>query len=165
MSTKQPQTEVSGMPDVQGSGTSITQVRGTAVLRANSPMAHERACLGSSLQIEGAITGTEDLQIDGKALGPISLQGHELTVGPTAELKSEIAAREVVVFGRVAGSLCARDRVEIKKDGAVTGDISTARITIEDGAIFKGRIEIDPAKSEATSEMEITGPRAATETS
>jgi cytoskeletal protein CcmA (bactofilin family) len=165
MKTKQPQTEVSGAPEMQRSGTSVTQFRGTAMPRASCPMAHERACLGSSLQIKGAITGTEDLQIDGKVLGPISLQGHELTVGPTAELKSEIAAREVVVFGRVTGNLFARDRVEIKKDGAVTGDISTARITIEDGAIFKGRIEIDPAKSQTTPEMENTGIREATEVS
>jgi len=165
MWTKQPPKEVSGVPEVEGTGPSVSQFRGTAVPRANSLMAHERACLGSSLQIKGAITGTEDLQIDGRVLGPISLQGHELTVGPTAELKSEIAAREVVVFGRVTGNLCARDRVEIKKDGAVTGDISTARITIEDGAIFKGRIEIDPAKSQTTSEIKNTGNRAASEAS
>jgi cytoskeletal protein CcmA (bactofilin family) len=154
MWTKQQQAEASGAAEVRGSGTSVTQSRRAAVPSANGPMTHERACLGSSLEIKGAITGTEDLQIDGKVLGPISLQGHELTVGPTAELRSEIAAREVVVFGRVTGNLCARDRVEIKKDGAVTGDISTARITIEDGAIFKGRIEIDPAKSQTSTEIE-----------
>jgi cytoskeletal protein CcmA (bactofilin family) len=94
-----------------------------------------------------AFTGTEDLQIDGRVDGPISLRGHELTVGPTAQLTSEIHAREVVVYGKVVGNLHARDRVDVKGDGSVIGDISTARISIEDGAQFKGRIEIDPTKS------------------
>ena len=105
------------------------------------------ARLGSSLQIKGHITGTEDLQIDGKVDGPISLRGHELIVGPTAQLTSEIHARGVVVYGKVTGNLHARDRVDVKTDGSVVGDISTARISIEDGAQFKGRIEIDPTKA------------------
>jgi cytoskeletal protein CcmA (bactofilin family) len=100
------------------------------------------------LHIKGQLTGTEDLQIDGQVEGPISLKGHQLVVGPTAVLNSEIHAGEVVVFGKVIGNLHG-DRVDIKTDGSVTGDISTARISIEDGAHFKGRIEIDPAKSQA----------------
>lgn len=105
------------------------------------------ARLGSGLQIKGHITGTEDLQIDGKVDGPIELRGHGLTVGPAAQLTSEIHAREVVVYGKVVGNVHARDRVDVKSDGSVVGDISTARISIEDGAQFKGRIEIDPTKS------------------
>src|SRR5216684_1820566 len=99
-------------------------------------------------QTESVSPGTEDLQIDGKVDGPISLRGHELTVGRTAELTSEIHARGVVVYGKVTGNLHARDRVDVKSDGSVIGDISTARISIEDGAQFKGRIEIDPTKSQ-----------------
>jgi cytoskeletal protein CcmA (bactofilin family) len=99
------------------------------------------------LQIKGHITGTEDLQIDGKVEGSISLRGHQLTVGSAAQLTSEIHAAEVVVYGKVVGNVHARDRVDVKTDGSVVGDISTARISIEDGAHFKGRIEIDPAKS------------------
>jgi len=116
--------------------------------RSSSSQARNPARLGSSLQIKGHITGTEDLQIDGKVDGPISLRGHGLTVGPTAQLTSEIHAREVVVFGKVVGNVHARDRVDVKSDGSVIGDISTARISIEDGAQFKGRIEIDPTKSQ-----------------
>jgi cytoskeletal protein CcmA (bactofilin family) len=112
-----------------------------------SSPARGSARLGSSLQIKGHITGTEDLQIDGKVDGPISLRGHGLTVGPAAQLTSEIHAREVVVYGKVVGNVHARDRVDVKSDGSVVGDISTARISIEDGAQFKGRIEIDPTKS------------------
>lgn len=105
------------------------------------------ARIGASIQIKGQITGTEDLQIDGIVNGPISLQGHELIVGSDAQLTSEILAGDVVAYGKVVGNVQARGRVDIKKDGSIVGDISSARISIEDGAHFKGRIEIDPAKS------------------
>lgn len=118
-------------------------------VRSSSSSGHSPARIGSSLQIKGQIVGTEDLQIDGKVEGPISLRGHELTVGSTAQLNSEIETGEVVVFGRIVGNLHARGRVDIRKDGSVVGDISAARISIEDGAHFKGRIEIDPARSQA----------------
>jgi cytoskeletal protein CcmA (bactofilin family) len=75
--------------------------------------------------------------------GPILLRGNRLTAGRNAQLKSEITAREVIVYGNVHGNLRARDRVEIKKDGQVIGNITTARISIEDGAYFKGSIEIE----------------------
>jgi cytoskeletal protein CcmA (bactofilin family) len=107
------------------------------------------ARLGASIQIKGQVTGTEDLQIDGIVDGPISLKGHELTVGSTAQLTSEIHAGEVVAYGKVVGNIHARGRVDIKKDGSIIGDIDSARISIEDGAHFKGRIEIDPAKSQS----------------
>ena len=120
--------------------------------RLGSSPSRSSARLGASIQIKGHVTGDEDLQIDGKVDGPISLRGHELTVGTTAQLNSEIHAGEVVVAGKVVGNVHARGRVDIKKDGSVTGDISTARISIEDGAHFKGRIEIDPTKSQAAAD-------------
>jgi len=115
--------------------------------RLGSTPARSGARLGASIQIKGQVTGSEDLQIDGKVEGPISLRGHELTVGSTADLISEINAGEVVVYGKVVGNVHARGRVDIKKDGSIIGDISSARISIEDGAHFKGRIEIDPTKN------------------
>jgi cytoskeletal protein CcmA (bactofilin family) len=126
----------------------------TPNVRPAAPVARDLACLGSTLRIKGQILGDEDLQIDGKVEGPISLQGHRLTVGRTATLNSEVTAREVVVYGKASGNLCARDRVEIKKDGEVTGDITTARISIEDGAYFKGRIEIAKSESKPQSKFE-----------
>ena len=120
--------------------------------RSSSSSARNLARLGSSLQIKGQITGTEDLQIDGKVEGSITLRGHQLTVGSTAQLNSEVHASEVVVYGKVVGNVHARDRVDVKTDGSVIGDISTARISIEDGAHFKGRIEIDPTKSQAAAD-------------
>jgi len=102
--------------------------------------------LGSSIEIKGKVTGEEDLQIDGKVEGSVVLNGQRLTVGRSGKLNSEIFAREVVVYGNLTGNVHASDRVEIKKDGSVTGDITTARISVEDGAYFKGRIEIERTK-------------------
>src|SRR5262249_42265057 len=115
--------------------------------RSNISAVPRSARLGSSLQIKGSISGAEDLQIDGIVDGPITLEGHGLTIGPSAQLNSQIEAREVVVYGKVTGNVLARDRVDVKTDGSVFGDISTARMSIEDGAQFKGRIEIDPTKA------------------
>ncbi|HTB92629.1 MAG TPA: polymer-forming cytoskeletal protein [Candidatus Sulfotelmatobacter sp.] len=120
-----------------------------AAARSTISAPRSSARLGSSLQIKGEITGSEDLQIDGIVDGPIFLDGHALTVGSTAQLNSEIHAGEVVVYGKTVGNIDARGRVEITKDGSIVGDIFCARISIEDGAHFKGRIEIDPAKYKA----------------
>ena len=101
------------------------------------------ARLGASLQIKGEISGNEDLHVDGSVEGLIQLDDRKLTVGASAKLTADVVAREVVVYGSVKGNLRARDRIEIKKDGSVIGDLTTARIMIEDGAYFKGSIEID----------------------
>ena len=101
------------------------------------------ARLGPSLHIKGEISGNEDLLIDGSVEGLVQLDERKLTVGATAKLTADIIAREVVVYGTVKGNLRAKDRIEIKKDGSVNGDLTTARISIEDGAYFKGSIEID----------------------
>jgi cytoskeletal protein CcmA (bactofilin family) len=106
------------------------------------------ARLGSSLHVKGEITGNEDLHVDGSVEGLIQLEDRKLTVGASAKVTADIMAREVVVYGSVKGNLRARDRIEIKKDGSVVGDLATARIMIEDGAYFKGSIEIDRTASE-----------------
>jgi cytoskeletal protein CcmA (bactofilin family) len=103
------------------------------------------ARLGASLHIKGEITGNEDLQIDGSVEGLVQLDDRKLTVGASARVTADLMAREVIVYGNVKGNLRARDRIEIKKDGSVVGDLTTARIMIEDGAYFKGSIEIDKA--------------------
>lgn len=99
--------------------------------------------LGSSLRVKGDIRGTEDLLIDGSVEGMIQLEGRKLTVGTTAKLTADINARDVVVYGYVKGNVRATGRIEIKKDGSVIGNLTTAQIMIEDGADFKGTIEID----------------------
>ncbi len=149
---QQSQTEPSVVSPAAGPASSVTPFSAPSSSRSSSSTARSSARLGSSLQIKGHITGTEDLQIDGKVEGSITLRGHQLTVGSAAQLNSEIHAAEVVVYGKVVGNVHARDRVDVKTDGSVVGDISTARISIEDGAHFKGRIEIDPAKSQAAAD-------------
>ncbi len=99
--------------------------------------------LGASLRVKGEISGTEDLLIDGVVEGQIQLDDHKLTVGKTAKLTADINARDVVVYGYVKGNVRAKGRIEIKKDGYVIGNLTTAQIMIEDGADFKGTIEID----------------------
>src|SRR5438309_4168737 len=101
------------------------------------------ARLGSSLHVKGEITGNEDLQIDGSVEGLVQLDERKLTVGATSKVTADVIAREVVVYGNVKGNVRAKDRIEIKKDGSVIGDLTTSRIMIEDGAYFKGSIEID----------------------
>ena len=144
MWNKEPQPEVPGVsPSKESRIPGAPMNATTAGVRPNTPIARTLALLGSTIAVKGEITSDEDLQIDGKVEGPISLRGNRLTVGRTGQLDSEITAREVIVYGNVSGNLRARDRVEIKKDGRVIGDIATARISIEDGAYFKGHIEIE----------------------
>jgi cytoskeletal protein CcmA (bactofilin family) len=157
----QPQAPAAPPPQAQSSPAAPPAASPASVIAFGAPSAPKPATsastrgsarLGSGLHIKGQLTGTEDLQIDGKVDGPISLNGHELTVGSTAQLNSEIHAGEVIVYGKVVGNLRARGRVDIKKDGSIVGDISSARISIEDGAHFKGRIEIDPTKTQAAAD-------------
>lgn len=112
------------------------------------------ARLGASLHIKGEISGNEDLQIDGSVEGLVQLDDRKLTVGASARVTADLMAREVIVYGNVKGNLRARDRIEIKKDGSVVGDLTTARIMIEDGAYFKGSIEIDKAGEAGDTDLE-----------
>jgi cytoskeletal protein CcmA (bactofilin family) len=158
MWNKETQSEVPGTSPSQAPKVPVTPLSAPAPLRPSYPTSHNLACLGSTIVVKGEISGDEDLQIDGKIEGPISLQGHRLTIGRSAQLSSQALAREVIVYGKATGNLRASDRVEIKKDGEVTGDITTARISIEDGAYFKGRIEIERGKSQAQRNSETNVP-------
>jgi len=113
-------------------------------MRPSAPLpVSSGARLGASLRVKGEISGNEDLHVDGTVEGLIQLDDRKLTVGMAAKLTADVIAREIVVYGSVKGNLRARDKIEIKKDGSVVGDLTTARIMIEDGAYFKGAIEID----------------------
>jgi cytoskeletal protein CcmA (bactofilin family) len=155
MWTKETQSEVPGVSPLKESKFPGTPLNAPASNRPGTPAARNLACLGSTIVVKGDISSDEDLQIDGKVEGNISLRGHRLTVGRTGQLNSEINAREVVVYGNASGNLRARERVEIKKDGQVIGDITTTRISIEEGAYFKGHIEIDRAQPSVQVSKEI----------
>jgi cytoskeletal protein CcmA (bactofilin family) len=102
----------------------------------------DQATITKGLYIKGEISGTESLFVDGKVEGSIVLNGNRVTVGRNGQVAASITAREVVVLGKVRGNVSATDRVDIRAEGAVTGDVSAARISIEDGAFFKGGIDI-----------------------
>ena len=98
--------------------------------------------LGPGLHIKGEITGNEDLTLDSKVAGLISIGSFRLTVGLSAHLKANIVAREAVISGEVNGDISACDRIEIMKSASIVGDLSTGKIIIEEGAYFKGGVEI-----------------------
>ena len=105
------------------------------------------ACLSQGIRIKGEITGSEDLFIDGNVEGKVTFRNAVLTVGPNASVKADIEAREIVVRGRVEGKLDGSERVQIWHTAKVNGDIRSARIAIEDGAEFRGKVEAGKAPS------------------
>jgi cytoskeletal protein CcmA (bactofilin family) len=102
----------------------------------------EQATIGKGLTIKGEINGSESLYIDGKVEGSVNLPGNRVTVGRNGQVAASITAREIVVLGKVRGNVTATDRVDIRAEGSLSGDVAAARISIEDGAFFKGGIDI-----------------------
>jgi cytoskeletal protein CcmA (bactofilin family) len=111
------------------------------------------AAIGSSMVIIGEIYSREELLVDGEVDGKLELQ-HRLTVGPNGKVRATIKAREVVVFGNVQGDVEVSDKITIKKDGSLVGDIRTAGIIIDDGAYFKGSIDIVKSPPIVTAKQE-----------
>jgi cytoskeletal protein CcmA (bactofilin family) len=136
-------------PERPAPPTPITPTTGepAAAPRPVSASAADQATIGKSLVIKGEVTGSESLYIDGRVEGSINLAGNRVTVGRNGVVSANINAREIVVLGKVRGNLTASDRVDIRSDGSLTGDVVAARISIEDGAFFKGGIDIRKAGS------------------
>jgi cytoskeletal protein CcmA (bactofilin family) len=122
----------------------------------------DQATIGKSLVIKGEVTGSESLYIDGRVEGSINLSGNRVTVGRNGVVSANINAREIVVLGKVRGNLTASDRVDIRSDGSLTGDVVAARISIEDGAFFKGGIDIRKAGQKPNGEEVKASAEAAT---
>lgn len=117
------------------------------------------ASIGKSVVIKGQLFSREDLYIDGEVEGAIEMQESKLTIGPNGRVQAGIKAREIVVLGTVHGNVDVGDRIDIRKDAKLVGDIRTIRIVIEDGAYFKGSIDI--AKNEVKPAARATPPAAA----
>ena len=100
------------------------------------------ATIGKAVKVNGQIASQEDLYVDGDVEGTIELVNHKLTIGPNGKVNAAVKSREVVVLGSIQGNVEASDKLEIRKDARLVGDIKTARIIIEDGAYFKGSIDI-----------------------
>jgi cytoskeletal protein CcmA (bactofilin family) len=102
----------------------------------------EQATIGRTLVIKGELSGAEALYIDGRVEGKITLPDHRVTIGRNGSAQANITAREVVVLGKVNGNIDCTDRVDIRAEGSVTGDVTTMRISVEDGAVLKGGIQV-----------------------
>jgi cytoskeletal protein CcmA (bactofilin family) len=110
------------------------------------------ATIGKAVKIVGQIFTKEDLYVDGDVEGTIESQENKVTVGPNGRVQASIRAREVIILGQVQGNVETSDKVDIRKDAKLVGDITTSRISIEDGALFKGSIDIKkPEPKAATS--------------
>lgn len=107
---------------------------------AGSPV--EQATIGRSLVIKGEVTGAESLYIDGQIEGSINVADHRVTVGRNGSVTANISAREVVIMGKVKGNIQCGDRLDIRGEGSLTGDVATQRISVEDGAILKGSVQV-----------------------
>ena len=119
------------------------------------------ASIGKAVKVVGQIFSREDLYVDGEVEGTVEALEHKLTIGPNGTVSAAVKAREVVALGTVKGNVEATEKIEIRKDAKLTGDIRTARIIIEDGAYFKGSIDIvkpDPGKAGAPKAQSVASP-------
>jgi len=121
--------------------------------------------VGKAVVVKGEIHSREDLYIDGEIQGTVDLLESKLTIGPNGKIQATIRAREVVVFGSVQGNVEATEKIDIRKEAKLVGDIRTARIVIEDGAFFKGSIDIikvEPKPQPTPAKAPVTATPAAT---
>ncbi len=105
----------------------------------------EQATIGRSLVIKGEISGAESLYVDGKIEGTINLTDNRVTIGRNGVVAANITAREVVIMGKVTGNIQCSDRLDIRSEGSLAGDVTTMRISVEDGAVLKGSVQVRSA--------------------
>jgi cytoskeletal protein CcmA (bactofilin family) len=126
--------------------------------------------IGKSVVIKGELNGSEDLTIEGHVEGTIQLRDHVLTIGPNGKIKAQVFAKAVIVLGEVTGNVTASDKVDIRDNGAVDGDIVSPRVAIAEGAHFRGSVDMQrkgaaagaPPKAEPKAEAKPGSPQPAT---
>src|SRR6476469_11226697 len=106
----------------------------------------EQATIGRSVVIKGEVSGSESLYVDGRIEGTITFKDHRVTVGRNGVVTANIAAREVVIMGKVTGNVECSDRVDIRSEGSLTGDVVSQRISVEDGAMLRGSVQLTPSE-------------------
>jgi cytoskeletal protein CcmA (bactofilin family) len=129
--------------DSQKSSSPVSTAFGS-ISAAGSPT--EQATIGRSLIIKGEVSGAESLYIDGSIEGSITVADHRVTIGRNGKVTANITAREVVIMGKVKGNIQCADRLDIRGEGSLTGDVVTQRISVEDGAILKGSVQVRAAE-------------------
>jgi cytoskeletal protein CcmA (bactofilin family) len=128
----------------------------TPVKTSSAPI--EQASIGRSLTIKGEISGSESLYIDGRIEGTINIPEHRVTVGRNGNVTADVNAREVVIMGKVHGNVICSDRLDIRSEGSVTGDVVTQRISVEDGAILKGSVQVQASEQKKQQAQQHTKP-------
>lgn len=126
---------------------SPTSSGGDQTQKETPSMNEEKASIGKSIVINGELSGSEDLTIEGRVDGKIELRDHVLTVGSNGRIKAQITAKAIVVLGQVTGNLNATEKVDIKETGSVEGDVVAPRVAIADGSHFKGSIDMQKKDS------------------
>jgi len=116
----------------------------TPVKTSSAPI--EQATIGRSLVIKGEISGAESLFVDGRIEGTVNIPEHRVTVGRNGVVTADVNAREVVIMGKVHGNIICSDRLDIRSEGSVTGDVVVQRISVEDGAILKGSVQVQASE-------------------
>src|SRR6186997_521194 len=105
--------------------------------------------IGKSVVIKGELNGSEDLTIEGHVEGTIQLRDHVLTIGPNGRIKAQVFAKSVIVLGEVTGNVTASDKVDIRDNGSVDGDIISPRVAIAEGAHFRGSVDMQRKAAQA----------------
>ena len=118
----------------------------------------ERVNIGKSVVIKGELNGSEDLTIEGKVEGKIELRQHVLTIGPNGKIKAQVFAKSVVVLGEVIGNVTATDKLSIRENGTVEGDIAAPRVAIAEGARFRGSVDMQRTESSPSSQSSPSSP-------
>ncbi len=121
----------------------------TPVKTMTSPI--EQATIGRTVVIKGEVTGSESLYIDGRVEGSVTFKDHRVTVGRNGVVQANISAREVVIMGKVTGNVECSDRVDIRSEGTLNGDVVSARISVEDGAMLRGSVQLNPGEQKQES--------------
>jgi cytoskeletal protein CcmA (bactofilin family) len=109
----------------------------------DTPKTAEFAHIGKSVIIKGELSGSEDLYVDGQVEGTIELHGNSLIIGPNGQVRADVNAKGVIVQGKMEGNIRATERIELKKSAIAVGNIVTHRVAIEEGAYFKGKVDIE----------------------
>lgn len=120
--------------------------------------------IGKSVQIRGEVKGSEDLLVDGLVEGTITLTESRLTIGPNAHVQANVSARDVVILGALKGDVQATGRVELRSGSNVTGDIRAARLSIEENALFSGKVDLVQNAAPAAAERPASTPAASAAT-
>jgi len=144
-------------PDSQKNSQFSSTPNYTPVKTASAPL--EQATIGRTLVIKGDISGAESLYIDGRVEGTINIPENRVTIGRNGAVTADVNAREVVIMGKVHGNVICSDRLDIRSDGSVTGDVVTQRISVEDGAILKGSVQVQSSGEQKKQPKAVEAPK------